>query len=181
VAAFEIERIDPQEYTGSQTYVPAFTGNAVPAYQPKTQPIKAPERKESAAPRVKPRVKKHTFLSRLQVFMCAAAVLLVVGLIVSNMHLNEVTTKAAELKSEYNDLKQEERALQNRYNTTLDLKSIESTAKSEYGMISPDSSQIVYLELSRQDKVEILTPSGPFDSFVEKISGFAAAVREYFK
>jgi len=95
--------------------------------------------------------------------------------------LNEVTTKAAELKSEYNDLKQEERALQNRYNTTLDLKSIESTAKSEYGMISPDSSQIVYLELSRQDKVEILTPSGPFDSFVEKISGFAAAVREYFK
>ncbi|MBR6812605.1 MAG: hypothetical protein IKM51_04440, partial [Oscillospiraceae bacterium] len=77
MAAFEIERIDPQEYTGSQTYVPVFTGNAVPAYQPKTQPIKAPERKESAAPRVKPRIKKHTFLSRLQVFMCTAAVLLV--------------------------------------------------------------------------------------------------------
>ncbi len=181
MAAFEIERIDPQEYTGSHSYAPAFTGNAVPAYQPETKPIKAPERKEAPAPRIRPKVKKNAFLSKLQVITCAAALLLVIGLIISNMHLNEVTTQAAELKSEYNDLQQEERALQNRYNTTLDLKAIESTAKNEYGMVSPDSSQIVYLELSRQDKVEILASKGPFDDLSGKISRLAAAVWEYFK
>lgn len=182
MAAFEIERIDLQEYTGSQAYAaPAFTGNAVPAYQPQTRPIKAPERKEAVSPKLKPRIKKQTFLSRLQVFACAAAVLLIVGLIASNMMLNEVTTQVAELKSEYNDLKQEERALQNRYNTSLDLKSIESAAKNEFGMVSPDSSQIVYLELARQDKVEILAPKGPFDGIADKVSGLAASVWEYFK
>lgn len=166
MASFEIERIIlPAGET--DPYIPTFDGTAVPAPRPRPQVLP----KLHTAPR--PRVRRKLRLPMLAVqavSICVMAVM-VVSLIMSNIRLTEVATEAAKYKKELTLLQEREKKLQSQYNTTLDLKSIEATATNDYAMTPPTSSQIVYLNLSREDKAQVLTGIG---------EGIFSGIRQFF-
>lgn len=155
MASFEIERVYLPDGETSQ-YSPLYDGNAVQA----PAPLAYEEPAEAEAPLPKRAKKPRIPVLLVEAVSIVLMFAMVAGLILSNIRLNEVATEAAKYKKELTLLKDREKKLQSQYNTSLDLKSIEALATDQYAMAPPTSSQIVYVNLIKEDKAEVLNRSG---------------------
>ena len=179
MSAFENERKEPSELYNSAYYAVDNRGNAAPTIKPRV--VERPGRDAHEAPRPRVNVKVRSQAPLIELAGVFAMLCLVLALIFSNVRFSEVSTDAAELKSQLRVLKEEEKSLRNQYITSLDLNDVEYIATSEYGMAAPDSSQIVYLKLPRQDKAEILSQKSDLAGFLGSISRAFTIVLEYFQ
>ncbi len=98
---------------------------------------------------------------------------LVIG---SYTRLFAATTENAALKSQLSELQQTNEKLQSTYESSYDMQRIETYAQTQLGMRQPNSSQIVYLDLSGEDQAVVLTESAS-----QSASMVLAAFRESFE
>jgi hypothetical protein len=179
VAAFTIERIDPSKLNDSGVFVPVYTGNAVPAARPRIaeEPQHEPqkERRIQLDQAVRPGV------PLFEIFALLVTYALVLSLIFSYVRLNEISNDTAELRSQLLSLKEEEKNLRNRFHASYDLKEVENQAINDFGMTTPDSSQIVYLNLPREDKAEVLYNDNFIKTLFHSIARAFTIALEYFK
>ncbi len=172
MASFEIERVYIPEQEDLSGYSKPYTGNAVPAVEPVVQAAY----EEEAAPEPKPRRRFRVPPAAVEAVLIIVMALFVVGLIMSNVRLNEVASGTSELKKELAQLRDEEKKLRSQYNTSLDLQSVEILATSQYAMSVPDSSQIVYVSLPKSDKAEVIGGQGRFIRGIKQIISDAASL-----
>lgn len=89
-------------------------------------------------------------------FFCGILIILLFSFkVYSDVELNELTVEATNLKSELKKLKNEETRLNVSLEKRTDLKVIEKKAQSELGLTKVDKSQIEYISLPSEDKVEV--------------------------
>ncbi len=179
MAAFTIERIDPARLNESGVFLPVYTGNAVPAAPPRAE--EEPLREQRKRPRSMPARSARLRIPLFEITATLITLTLVLSLIFSYVRLNELSNETAELRSQLMTLKEEERNLRNRFHASYDLKTVENQALNDFGMTTPNGSQIVYLNLPREDKVEILYNDNFVKTFFRSISRAFTIALEYFK
>ena len=78
-------------------------------------------------------------------------------IIFSNARLNEAGNAVIALETRLAQLQEEQMRLQSEYEKSVDLATIEAIATTELGMSRPVSGQTVYINLSGEDRGEVLT------------------------
>ena len=172
---------------GSVAYAPAYDGSAV----------RAPRKEEELhrSPRPQTRQRKHTHeLTRTQVQVREAgqvAPFAVVGFLAVAVMAVLLLGSHAQLTVEYGDmvglrrelsvLQTENATLTARYEKVFDMETLQTAVGST--MVRPTSDQVVYIDLSEPDAVEVFDGAGS-NVFVSAVRGVSRAVRgvvEYFR
>ena len=83
--------------------------------------------------------------------------------------INELNMQYNAANAELNELKSEGVRMQSELESRLSLKTIEDIAVGEYGMVKPDSSQVGYIQLNSENKIETTEKQ---DSIFTKIADF---------
>lgn len=121
---------------------------------------------------LKKRIAKKLKNRRVSVMMMAA-VLLLVGLvcyqIYCNAQYNELTTQVNNLKSEYEDLVNEQIQLNVQIDAMADLNNIEVIA-AEMGMSKIQQHQIEYVNLGSEDRAEVIAVDDGFGGLFRNFS-----------
>ena len=68
--------------------------------------------------------------------------------------VNELNMQYSAANAELNELKSEGIRMQNELESKVSLKTIEEIAVTEYGMVKPDNSQVGYIKLNGENKIE---------------------------
>jgi len=68
--------------------------------------------------------------------------------------VNELNMQYSAANAELNELKSEGIRMQSELESKVSLKTIEEIAVTEYGMVKPDSSQVGYIKLNGENKIE---------------------------
>ncbi len=68
--------------------------------------------------------------------------------------INELNMQYSAANAELNELKSEGIRMQSELESKVSLKTIEEIAVTEYGMVKPDSSQVGYIKLNGENKIE---------------------------
>ena len=142
-------------------------GNAV--RQP--QRDRLPQDRPQARPQAKAR--PQSVLLTVAEFAAAAVVLLLV--LFSQMKLYEVTSTVNTLQNQLSALQEEQILLRSEYDSAVDLAAIEEIAVNKLGMSRPAGGQTVYVNLSGTDRAEVLTGNG-----TSVFAGISRTVREAF-
>ena len=112
------------------------------------------------------------------VMACVFAVL--VAIVFSYMQLAQLTNQNDKLKKEIATLESQENAMSAKREQLYNLTFVEDYAKNTLGMVKLDKSQIVYLELSGGDVMELAAaPEGRSSGFWQSIVRSFSAVLEY--
>ena len=139
----------------------------------KPEPAKIKEVKTVKKPSQQPKKKQNGSLKLL----CLVAVLAAAFMVYSRVSLNEVTGRLNAARGELITVTTE----QNRLDRLVDIKmsnsNIEEYATTRLGMIRPDATQIHYVSLSDQNKIEIKEPSF---SLPNVITAAIDKIRSYF-
>ena len=88
------------------------------------------------------------------------------------------------LENEITTLKSEEAQLRVQYELAYDLSAIEEAVTADGSMIRPEDSQIVYVDLSAPDSVELFNEESPMTGvmgLVESAKDIFREVVEYFR
>lgn len=83
--------------------------------------------------------------------------------------INELNMQYNAANAELNELKSEGVRMQSELESRISLKTIEDIAVGEYGMVKPDSSQVGYIQLNSENKIETTEKQ---DSIFTKIADF---------
>ena len=125
--------------------------------RPKVQP------RERAAARPQVQVREAGAVSPFAVVGFVAVAVFAVLLLMSYINLMALTDQAANLRSDLNDLQQEEHQLTAQYEQKFDAASLQAAIGDT--MIKPTNDQYVYIDLSEEDSVVLYgqeeTVSGP--------------------
>jgi cell division protein FtsB len=157
--------------------------NAAPLRQPH------PELPEERQPIARPRpvhVRGKLTLSPFAVVGFAMVAVLLFMMISAYVRLYETTADVASLNSTLSDLQDEQAILTTRYESKIDLAYIEETAQTELGMVKPESSQTIYVNLSGPDVAEVITTDKSetartiWQAFSESVSDLLNDLRSYF-
>lgn len=70
------------------------------------------------------------------------------------MSINELNVQYNAANERLDELKSESVRMQSELESRLSLKAIEDIAVGEYGMVKPDSSQVGYIQLNSENKIE---------------------------
>lgn len=146
----------------------------------------APARKSAQKPKRRPKPQKQV-RAKLTVAPLAVAGMLLAGLmlllvICGYVQLYEATNEVGQLQDEIATLQEKNDRLQSTYDEKVDLNTVESEA-AKLGMHKPNSKQSIELNLSGQDKAEIMTTEKEniLQTAWKAITGTAKKMIEYFR
>ena len=109
-----------------------------------------------------------------------AALMGMILIIFSNARLNESGNAVIVLENRLADLQEEQMRLQSEYEKSVDLAAIEAVATTELGMSRPVSGQTVYINLSGEDRGEVLqAKQGLFGRAAKSVSEAFSSLGEY--
>lgn len=134
------------------------------------RPQVRPRRQTVARPKVK--VREAGYVSLFAVSGFAAVAALAVLILMSFVQLSTISSSAVSLDSEMTRLRSEEATLRARYELAYDLGAIESAVTADGSMSRPQSSQMVYVDLTEPDSVVV------YDRGEEVTGGFVDGVQE---
>lgn len=146
----------------------------------------APARKSAQKPKRRPKPQKQV-RAKLTVAPLAVAGMLLAGLmlllvICGYVQLYEATNEVGQLQDEIATLQEKNDRLHSTYDEKVDLNTVESEA-AKLGMHKPNSKQSIELNLSGQDKAEIMTTEKEniLQTAWKAITGTAKKMIEYFR
>mgnify|MGYP003378673356 CR=1 FL=1 len=99
--------------------------------------------------------KKKNSFRLLDIVLVIAAIGLMLGLVISSVQLNDITREIRICKEDIEELKSDEKKLEVEMEKKLNLRNIEETAKNELGLSKIEKSQIHYLSIVSDDKIEL--------------------------
>lgn len=136
-----------------------------------------PQDRPQARPQTKARPQS-AFLTAVELAAAAVVLLLVVF---SQMKLYEVTSQVNALQTELTALQEQQVLLRSEYDSSVDLAAIEEIAVSQLGMSRPAGGQTVYVNLSGTDRAEVLTQgrSGLFSGVTRLVGEAFSNLGEY--
>lgn len=120
---------------------------------PQMPPVRTPETREHARHQAQPR-RSSAVMNALFLLAALTGMILI---IFSNARLNEAGNAVIALETRLAQLQEEQMRLQSEYEKSVDLATIEAIATTELGMSRPVSGQTVYINLSGEDRGEVLT------------------------
>jgi len=106
---------------------------------------------------------------------------MVVVLLMGHVHLTELSTSVAEIKSDLDTLNTEHVALLTKYEQTFEMASVKEAAEAA-GMSKPSAGQIEYVELGAPDQAVVYAAGndGVLDKVFASVEGGVLSVLEYF-
>lgn len=154
------------------------SGSAV-AYDLYRQDSTARQPQQSRLPQDRPRAKAQAKARPQSVLLTAvelaAAAVVLLLVLFSQMKLYEVTSSVNVLQNQLAELQEEQILLRSAYDNAVDLAAIEEIAVNKLGMSRPAGGQTVYVNLSGTDRAEVLTKNGS-----HLFAGVTQTVREAF-
>lgn len=132
-------------------------------------------------PQARPQTKTRPQSALLTAVELAAAAVVLILVIFSQMKLYEVTSQVNTLQTELSSLQEQQALLRSEYDSSVDLAAIEDVAMNQLGMSRPVAGQTVYVNLSGMDRAEVLTEGhgGFFSSVTGLVSEAFSNLGEY--
>ena len=118
---------------------------------------------------------KKAFKTALNVLSIAVIVSMVIGIIYTNSQITEITTNISQVQKEITELESEKTYLDFTLESRMSLNKIEDYAVNVLGMVKMDSTQVEYIEIESENKVEF---SG--ENLGDKIEEAVQPVLSYF-
>ena len=97
---------------------------------------------------------KKAFKTALNVLSIAVIVSMIIGIIYTNSQITEITTNISDVQSEITELESEKAYLEFTLESRMSLNEIEDYAVNMLGMVKMDSTQVEYIEIESENKVE---------------------------
>ncbi len=104
---------------------------------------------------MKTQKKKKNSFTTFDVLLCVLAVIMMLGLVVSSVQLSDVSREIRICKEEIEELQSDEKKLEVEMEKKLNLRNIEEVAKNELGLSKIEKSQIHYLSIVSDDKIQL--------------------------
>lgn len=119
---------------------------------------------------------KKAFKTALSVLSIAVVVSMIIGIIYTNSQITEITTNISAVQKEITELESEKAYLDFTLESRMSLNEIEDYAVNVLGMVKMDSTQVEYIEIESENKVEF---SG--DNLGDRIEEAVQPVLSYFE
>ena len=139
-----------------------------------TKPEKQ-ERTQQQAKTVKLK-NKRAFKTALNVLSIAVMVSMIIGIVYTNSQITEITTDISAVQREITELESEKAYLDFTLESRMSLNEIEDYAVGVLGMVKMDPSQIEYIEIENENKVE-----WGEGGLTEKIEEVVQPILSYFR
>jgi len=171
---------------GSVAYAPVYDGSAVRAPRPgeaarRRQAVRE-RRQERALTRAQVQVRQAGQVAIFAVVGFLAAAVFAALLLLSQVRLTVANGETAQLRADLEALQAEHATLTAEYEKLFDMETIEAAVGDR--MVRPNGDQVVYIDLSAPDTVEVYGqeafytgPLGALQSIGEVVSG----ILEYFR
>lgn len=108
----------------------------------------------------------------ITVLGCVVAAVVMLMVVFAHQKLYETTYKATALQNELSALQEEQVLLRSTYDSSVDITAVERVAVTELGMGRPVSGQTVYVNISGEDRAEVLQKE--HDSVFVELADFVA-------
>ena len=118
---------------------------------------------------------KKAFRTALSVLSIAVVISMVIGIVYTNSQITEITTDISAVQKEITELESEKAYLNFTLESRMSLNEIEEYAINVLGMVKMDSTQVEYIEIESENKVEF---SG--ENLGDKIENVVQPVLSYF-
>lgn len=99
--------------------------------------------------------KKKTSFKLFDIILIVLTIGLMMGLVVSSVQLNDVTREIRICKRDIEELKSDEKKLEVDMEKKLNLRNIEEAAKNDLGLSKIEKSQIHYVSIVSDDKIQL--------------------------
>ena len=150
-------------------------------YEPKPEREKRQEQQEDRALRVvsNPKAKSGQKRAPIKVVMAMLAIVVTVSLMIYNRAvLTELGDSINQQTSRLKNLASEEVRLKSEIEANTSVRKVEEIAVEELHMSKIDKSQITYVALSEEDKIEVSESAG---GLLERLSRFLSGIVEYIR
>lgn len=149
--------------------------------QPKQQPLVRPHEQPRTRTRVETRPQERIAPMSVAGFLAVAA--MAVLLLMGHAQLDQISRETVSLKNQLSTLQTENSHLIASYEEAFDLAAIQEQVTQSGAMVKPDSSQIIYMDLSEPDNSQVFEQGERtgFGAVLDSISAAFAAVVEYFQ
>ncbi|MBQ7816439.1 MAG: hypothetical protein IJ339_03655, partial [Oscillospiraceae bacterium] len=97
---------------------------------------------------------KKAFRTALNILSIAVIVSMIIGIIYTNSQITEITTNISDVQSQITELESEKAYLEFTLESRMSLNEIEDYAVNVLGMVKMDSTQVEYIEIESENKVE---------------------------
>ena len=98
------------------------------------------------------------------------AVTILMFIVYGNMQLSQLQRENQKMKVELTLLQRQENQLRGQFENTVQLSEVERYAVSELGMVKPDASQILYIDLGGEDHAEVIEQKSFWQSIQDMLS-----------
>ena len=137
------------------------------------KPEKQP-RTEHQAKTVKLKNKK-AFRTAIRALSLAVMLSMIIGIVYTNSQITEITTNISSVQKEITELESEKAYLNFTMESRMSLNEIEEYAVNVLGMVKMDSTQVEYIEIESENKVEFTG-----ENFGDKLEEVVQPVLSYF-
>lgn len=145
-------------------------------YESLLEPKPHKEEKVQQQPKTVKFKNKKAFGTVLRTLSLAIIGSLIIGIVYTNSQITEITTDISSVQSEITELESEKAYLEFTLESRMSLNEIEDYAVNVLGMVKMDSTQVEYVEIESENKVEF---SG--DNLSAKIEDAVQPVLSYFE
>ena len=119
---------------------------------------------------------KKAFQTAVRALSLAVILSMIIGVIYTNSQITEITTDIATVQSEITELESEKAYLEFTLESRMSLSEIEDYAVNVLGMVKMDSTQVEYIEIESENKVELNS-----DNLGDRIEEAVQPVLSYFE
>ena len=187
--AAAVARRERRYRTGRTAYGPdltAYDGSAARVLEREEvlQPRPRVRPRERAVARPKVRVREAGQVSLFAVVGFLAVGVFAALVLMSNVKLAALSSQMTSLSDELSELQSEEAKLRAEYELSVDLAALEQSLTESGTMVKPQSGQVIYLDLSEPDRVELFQEENTADglnSALESVKQVFENVVEYFR
>ena len=166
-----------------------FDGSAAPAYKrpaydrPETDAsgYAIPRGADDARANADTAVRRAPAISFFSVFGGVAAAILMVFVLIANVRFHEISNERVRLEAQHRQLTENERVLEIKYESVVDMKAVEQYARDVLGMSKPDTDQISIINRTPEDRVEILSTDVEEEGLISGLGKFISSLTGYLK
>jgi len=166
-----------------------FDGSAAPAYgrpaydRPEydTSGAALPREADDSRSHAAAVVRSAPAVSFFSVFGGAAAAVLMVFVLIANVRFHEISNERARLETQLSQLTQNERKLEIKYESVVDMKAVEQYARDVLGMSKPDTDQISVINRTPDDRAEVLSTDVEEEGLISGLGKFISSLTGYLK
>ena len=159
-------------------------GTAIPKRRtddfPDESAVEIPSARESLQPAERTAVRRAPVLSLFSVFGALFVGALMIFAILAQISYNEVASETIRLNAQIKGLKEQERILEIKFESVIDMKEVERYARDVLGMSKPEAEQVAVIQSVQQDTAEIITNSGE-ERPLRGLGSFISSLAKYFK